>query len=84
MLASVLSLAALVPLLVAGSPAVSSRSLAGRDGPPVVFDTVTVFKTPATSLDGVKVFVPEGQTQVTIPGDEKLVQFVVGRGFQVS
>ena len=84
MLSSVFSLAALLPLLVAGSPAsLASRSLVARQDP-VVFDTVTVFVTPLESLEGVVPDLPKDQNLVLVPGDEKLQQFVVGRGFQVS
>lgn len=80
---SLLSLG-LLPLLALAAPnPPSSHALQARDSP-VTFGPVTVFVTPLESLDGVEIDLPQGQTQLVLPKEEKLVQLVVGRGVQPS
>ncbi|KAL7411758.1 hypothetical protein BDY24DRAFT_435642 [Mrakia frigida] len=84
---SFLSLAAstisILPLLALASPSPPppSSGLQSRQLP-VTFGPVSVFVTPSESLEGVSIVFPQGQAQLVLPKDEKLVQYTVGRGFQ--
>ena len=82
---TLLSALCALPLLAIAAPPPSSHAhaLQARDLP-VTFGPVTIFVTPSESLEGAEIVFPEGQTQLVLPKDEKLVQYVVGRGFQVS